>query len=173
MCLLNLPSPHIPPNRGQYSVAHLYRCQLQHGHQWYVSKLSALPRSFPQLMSGPPVHGAMKVTYDGLIHLKMSLTVLTQCMKMFVCIPLLSFLLALFLCVLFLCLWKCVIGCAKIRNMNCWWLWICAYVNTVCLSIPLYVPLSPSFLSGKQPDGAVENNQNKGKVLVWMSNKLT
>lgn len=38
----------------------------------------------------------------------------------------------------------------------------------------MYVSLTQSpFLSGKQPDGAVETNQNKGKILVWMSDKLT
>ncbi len=45
-----------------------------------------------------PVHGAVKVTvtYDGLKHINMSFSLLTQCMKM--CVPLLLFPLVLFLC---------------------------------------------------------------------------
>lgn len=72
-------------NRGQFSVVHLYRSQFQHCHQWYVSiKLSA-----PLLSSATkwtPAHSAVTVTYDGLKHIKMSLSLLTQCMKM--CVPL-------------------------------------------------------------------------------------
>lgn len=47
------------PSRGQYSVAHLYRCQLQHSHQWYVSiKLSAPLLSLASEWT--PVHSAVK-----------------------------------------------------------------------------------------------------------------
>lgn len=81
--LPNLPFSHIPPNRRQYTVAHLYRCKLQHGHQWYVSKLSLLPPSCPQRMSGSPLHDiVMMRPLMGLYIWKMSLSVLAYCMKM-------------------------------------------------------------------------------------------
>lgn len=93
LCSLFAKSSHVPPKlsflthsptRGQFSVARLFRCQLQHSHQWYVStKLSALRLSSANEWT--PVHSAV-VTYDGHVHIQMSLSLSTQCMKM--CVPL-------------------------------------------------------------------------------------
>lgn len=69
----NPPPPSRSPNRGQYSVAHLCRCHLQHGHQWYVSKLFAPPPA----SEWSPVH----MTHGWLTFLKVSLAVSTLCMS--------------------------------------------------------------------------------------------
>lgn len=102
------PKPSFPThfaNRQQYSVADLHRCQLQHGHQWYVSKLSALPCSFPQPMSGPQFMVQWKWPWVDLHCLD---PVYTDC---------------LFVCLYYpsrwhcFCLYECVIGYLKNRSI--------------------------------------------------------
>lgn len=69
-----------------------------------------------------PLHGAVKVTYDGLKHIKclsVSLPGVWRCVYLYY-----SSLKYCFFVVF------CVFGCPKIRNLNSGWLWICTHANT-------------------------------------------
>lgn len=103
-------SSHIPPNRGQYSVAHLYRCQFQHSHQWYVSiTLSACPAPFLSQWMDPSTQCSESdsdlwwtYTYE---NVSQSLDPVYEDVCTFIILPF------SIVSLWFFCFWKCVFGC--------------------------------------------------------------
>lgn len=116
----------------------------------------------PSANDWTPVHGAMKVTYDGLT---LSWPSVYRC--------LLSFPLVLFLCGFF-CLYKCVIGCPKIRNIIGDYEYV--HMWTLFFSIPLslHVSLSNCSLFSQENNLMELWRTIRTKVgRVWKSDRVT
>lgn len=112
----------------------------------------------PSMVNRPPVPRGVTVSmiHEGLTHVLYNVTSpsVRQCVCLYD-----SPLSILFLCGLQVCC------CLSTSHPNCWWQhnWTQIYPSTSlssCLTL---------FFAGKQPDGAVENNQNKGINRMWFA----